>query len=253
MSAAEVRAFYTAGYFEGQPDRHGYLDYLRDRENLVSTFESKLAEIEKWRPPGFLLDFGAAYGFCVAAARARGWKATGLEVSEHACEQGRAQGLEMVCGDTLAPLAGRTFDVITMWDVIEHLNDPRAQLEELRGMLAPDGWLVLSTGDVGHPLVRMLGRHARMYAPPQHLYYFTRRTLTELLRGCGYTVRQVACDAKVVTTHYVLHVAGGLVDQPVVESLVRLAKMGIPNRSIHLTLPDVMVVYAQKTKGGAVP
>ena len=253
-TAADLAAFYDQGYFTGDPARRGYLDYVGERESFLRSFDQKLDRLERLlaerRSGGAsgrqkrLLDVGTAAGFCVEAARDRGWDAWGLEVSEYAVGQARARGLNVVQGDSLDAFGGQTFDVITLWDALEHVLDPQAVLAQACGLLADDGLLVFSTGDVGHPWSRLQGRQHRIYNPPQHLYYFSRKTMTAMAERAGLRVVRVEPDLKVTTLHYVLHIAKNLVDIPLLARIFELVMRLVPNLQVRMKLIDNLVVYA---------
>lgn len=254
-----LAAFYDQGYFTGDADRRGYLDYVGERVSFMRSFNEKLDRIQRHldarrasgtaHKPIRFLDVGTAAGFCVEAARDRGWDAWGLEVSEYAAAQAQARGLQVLQGDSLALFEGRTFDVITLWDALEHLLDPRAVLEQACDLLADDGLLVFSTGDVGHPWSRLQGRQHRIYNPPQHLFYFSRRTMTALSERAGLTVVCVEPDEKITTLHYVLHIARNLVDIRLLSRIFELMMRMLPNLEVRMKLIDNLVVYATPTRG----
>jgi SAM-dependent methyltransferase len=246
LTADDLARFYSDGYFTGDTERKGYLDYAGDGDNLRQTFRAKFERLPQGQKPGRLLDVGAAMGFFLEVAAAAGWQATGLEVSSYAARQACDRGLNVVCGSSLDVFSGQSFDLVTMWDVIEHLNDPAQTLRQIAGLLAPGGRLVVSTGDTSHPFTRMLGRHARIYAPPQHLFFFSRRTLSMMLESCGFKVEGIRQDRKVVTLDYILHIAQSLVDQPALERCVKWLRQVAPKASFNLALPDVMVITARK-------
>ena len=87
-----------------------------------------------------LLDVGAHVGVFVDVARRRGWDAWGLEPSRWAVQEGRKQGVNLIQG-TLhdAELDSESFDVVTMWDVVEHLADPLDDIREAARILKPGG------------------------------------------------------------------------------------------------------------------
>ena len=102
--------------------------YLEEREGRVLTFRRNLQPLTKLIPtPGDcrLLDVGCHIGVFLEIAREQGWEVWGVEPSSWAAEQARARGL-MVTTGTLkeARFPSDFFDVVTMWDVIEHLTDP---------------------------------------------------------------------------------------------------------------------------------
>lgn len=254
-TAAEIAAFYDEGYFTGDPERRGYLDYVGERETFLRSFGEKLDKIEKLLAQRRsarggsgarkrLLDVGTASGWCVEAARDRGWDAWGVEVSEYAVQQARERGLNVVQGESLSAFSGQQFDVITLWDALEHLLDPQALLQEARSLLAGDGILIFSTGDVGHSWSRLQGRQHRIYNPPQHLYYFSRATMAALAEQAGFVVLRTEPDEKVTNLHYVLHIARNLVDLPFLARIFEFMMRIVPNIRLRMKLIDNLVVYA---------
>src|SRR5574340_618799 len=105
------------------------LTYVEERDGRVLTFSRNLKPFEKLVAANSqtrrLLDVGCHIGVMVEIAQQGGWDAWGVEPSTWAAEQARARGLHVITGTlTEAGLADNYFDVVTMWDVIEHLTDP---------------------------------------------------------------------------------------------------------------------------------
>ena len=129
-----------------------------------------------------LLDVGAASGILVSEAIALGFESVGVEPSRPLVGRARAEGLEIHEGVLPHPaLAGATFDIVTLIDVIEHVDDPLGLLELCRRHLAPGGRLLVVTPDRGSVAARVLGGrwwHRRL----AHVSYFDRATLTAALR-----------------------------------------------------------------------
>jgi SAM-dependent methyltransferase len=135
-----------------------------------------------------LLDVGCAGGAFLVAARDLGFEATGVEPSRWMADFGRrTYGLDIrdgVLESNMFP--ERSFDVITLWDVIEHMLQPAQALKVIRALLKPDGYLVVNYPDVGSLAARMLGAHWPFWLSV-HLIYYTRKTMMEQLRRAGFT------------------------------------------------------------------
>lgn len=176
---------YDASYFEGgQAD--GYVDYGASRPVLARQAQRILRLIGSYRPRGRLLEIGCAYGFFLEQA-ARVYEAAGIDLSAHAVEQARARGLNVMRGTIEEiDLPSESFDVVAILETIEHLPSPYATLAEARRVSRPGAVLVVSTGDVESLLGRLCGRAWRLMTPPQHLYFFSRRTLAKLARLTGW-------------------------------------------------------------------
>jgi SAM-dependent methyltransferase len=183
---ADLESLYSAEYFTGGVAT-GYPTYQQDAPMLERNFAERVRRIAAWHAPGRILDVGAAYGYFVKAARAAGWDASGVELApEVAREAAKLAGAEIIAGDFLEVALAPGFDVITMFDVIEHVRDPLAWLVRARELLAPGGLLVIETGDVASAWARLLGRHWYFLDPPQHLFYFTGAGLEALLARAGF-------------------------------------------------------------------
>jgi 2-polyprenyl-3-methyl-5-hydroxy-6-metoxy-1,4-benzoquinol methylase len=164
----------------------GFVSQAPQRER---TFARCLDRIEKHAmPPGRrVLDVGAAGGSFLAEARKRGYEPSGCEPSEWMCAFARDHyGLEIQPGtiDDLVRDDG-SVDLLSMWDVLEHTTDPTAVLQKAHRLLAPGGVLALSVPDYGSWAARAMGRRW-VFLLTVHLYYFTRKTLAEMLRKTGY-------------------------------------------------------------------
>jgi len=181
----DLESLYSREYFEGGRET-GYPAYLAEAPLLAANFERRLAWIEGLQGPGRLLDVGAAYGLFLKAARARGWDPVGVEIAPDCAEQARRIAeVPVQAGDFLEVPLEPGFDVITFFDVIEHMRRPADCLARAAGLLRPGGWVVVETGDLASPWARLLGRYWYFLDPPQHLAYFSARGLEASLRAAG--------------------------------------------------------------------
>ena len=207
---------YDEAYFAGA-GACGYGGYLQDRALILANFARRARWIASVADGKRVLDVGAAYGFFVAAARAAGLDAIGLEpVAPCAAFAARELGVEIRTGrieDVALPRA--SFDVVTLFDVIEHLADPAAALRRIHELLAPGGTLVVETGDLGGLLARVVGSRWYYYDPPQHLTYFSLASLEHLLLRSGFTAPvQVAHLGREVSVRNFFHQLGRALGGP---------------------------------------
>jgi SAM-dependent methyltransferase len=148
------------------------------------------------QPQGRLLDVGCATGLFLDAVRSLGqWHVQGVELSPDEAAFGREHfGLEIATG-SFSHFAARpgTFDVITMWDVLEHLHDPVFALEKASHLLRPQGILVLRVPHLESIEARCFGRYWAGLDAPRHLFVFPRRVLEHMLQKVGLAVVDRQC------------------------------------------------------------
>ena len=203
-SPDEIRELFEALYSRGEgsvPELENYYGYCYDdrpSNPLVQQYESWLEKIEATRDPGRLLDVGCGTGLFLAVARRRGWEPFGVDESVEATDHARDHfGLDPWLGEfEVFSGQGQLFDLITGWDVIEHVRDPVGLLESARRCLAPGGIIALSTPNQRSILDAVAGflyraSRGRITAPlekfyiEQHFLYFTPDSLRRCLEMAG--------------------------------------------------------------------
>ena len=170
--------------------RPDHADYYQD-ESAVDAARAKVAWVGTRIANGAtVLDIGANVGFFVQEASTR-FRAAGIEPSAAAVEWGRVNlhanlhvGSVGVNDDAFTA----RHDAVTLFDVIEHLVDPRAALERCRSYLRPGGHLFLTTPDAGSAVARLLGSHWYYVDLIQHVSLFTGANLTRLLHETGFQI-----------------------------------------------------------------
>jgi SAM-dependent methyltransferase len=173
-------------------------------ETVRHTAFDPAANARRWNPfidaleviggPGRVLDVGSATGEFLAAARARGWAAYGVETAPVAAEYAaRTHGVEVYVGalDSV-PWPDGAFDAVTLWDVIEHVPSPRAYIERAARLLRPGGMLGLTTPNIHSLNYLLLGPAWEVIGPNEHLHYFSARTLERLLRRAGFAIHALS-------------------------------------------------------------
>jgi 2-polyprenyl-3-methyl-5-hydroxy-6-metoxy-1,4-benzoquinol methylase len=137
-----------------------------------------------------LLDVGCSNGAYLAAMREKGWEVEGVEFDRDAVEYARnSRSLKVTQGDVengLGQLAGASFDVVTVWHVLEHAFDPAAALKQIRRVLKPGGVLMLEVPNYASPLASLFKRYWFPMDIPRHLYQFTPGTMKMMLAKAGF-------------------------------------------------------------------
>jgi SAM-dependent methyltransferase len=170
---------------------HGYRAYVADRDHHELKFARILTQVERFASPGDLLDVGAGPGFMLSTARARGWRAVGVDPNPWAARfAGEELGVD-VRPQRLheAAFEDGAFDAVTMLDVLEHVSEPARLVAEAARVTRPGGVLAVFTPDAGSPVSRTLGaRWPEVQRVPEHLVLFSARGLARLLKSAGYRV-----------------------------------------------------------------
>jgi 2-polyprenyl-3-methyl-5-hydroxy-6-metoxy-1,4-benzoquinol methylase len=240
---------YEGGYFHcPQPTFGGYEDYESDRSDILRTFERRLALLRPLLPipSPRLLDLGCATGFFLEVAAAAGCSVEGLDISSYAVERARQKGFRVHRGE-LEEMRFRNgaFDALTMWDIVEHVSDPQALLMESSRILAPGGVLAISTPDTGSITAKILGgRWLGFRSIDEHLYFFSRRTITQMLAQAGFEVRRITSIGKYLSLPRI--VARLRYYTRIGALLLRSVDRLVPNVSLYLNPLDTMCVIAQK-------
>ncbi len=168
-----LRDVYNEEYWKSDnPKMRGYADYAREAALYLKTFEKRMALVQQWLPA-------------------------------------RARVLDAAAAMNYQPAS---FDLITLWDVIEHVPNPQAVLQKIRELLAPHGKLLLETQNVASRWARLLGPRWHHYKHHEHLYHFSPATITRLLGDCGFAVQRIgsAYAGKYVSFGFLAERAGRL-------------------------------------------
>jgi len=156
-----------------------------------------------------LLDIGCAGGACLVAATSAGFAPVGVEPSRWLADFGRkTYNVDIRDGILVAGMfPPASFDVITIWDVIEHVPDPRAVFELIHSLLKPNGTLLLSYPDAGSYAARLLGEKWPFWLSV-HLHYYTRDTIAKHLSMSGFRTLSWHPLWQMLRLSYVLRRAG---------------------------------------------
>ncbi|CAN5872001.1 hypothetical protein BH23ACT12_BH23ACT12_00060 [soil metagenome] len=157
--------------------------YVESTPQRRKTSNHAVQVLSRHKPSGRLLDIGCNTGVFLDAAAER-YEVEGIELSEWSADM--ASERHKVHRRPIGELhLEKQFDVITMWAVIEHIEDPRTELQCVYDALAPGGIAAFYTGDIDSVLARIMGKRWWFFIG-MHLFFFSRRTLTLLLEEVGF-------------------------------------------------------------------
>ena len=156
---------------------------------------ARVAAVTRAHPaPGAVLDIGCGRGLMLSDLARRGWRTVGVEMSEAASRHAReVLGLDVRVGDLAGcEFPSASFDVVTLFHVLEHLPDPDAALAEARRVITPDGRLLVEVPNFGSLQSQLTGGKGFHLDAPRHLFHFTRAALLQLLGRAGFEPLGVA-------------------------------------------------------------
>jgi ubiquinone/menaquinone biosynthesis C-methylase UbiE len=153
---------------------------LKNKVNLINSFQTKKEA---------LLDIGAGTGDFLLAAQQNGWKVTGIEPSEKAKKKAIAKGISFV--NSTANLPDKSFDIITMWHVLEHIPDLEYHIKELKRLLKPSGTLVIAVPNFNSYDANHYKEFWAAYDVPRHLWHFSQASITKLFEKEQFSLRKI--------------------------------------------------------------
>jgi SAM-dependent methyltransferase len=226
---ADVAARYGTRYGKD------YLAYELENESAflrlqeLALRDAGFFDLEKAGGPGSALDIGCATGALLSLLKNRGWTVRGVEISRPQAEYCRSRGLA-VSGVPLEEnrFPPECFDAVSASHLIEHLNDPGAFVREIHRLLKKGGRFYVTTPNISGFQARLFGNAWRS-AIFDHLYLFSRKTLSSLLESAGlYPERCVTWGG----------IAAGIAPKPIKALLDKNAK--------RFGFGDVMIIRAVK-------
>jgi len=219
--------------------------YDAESKGREVTFRKAIRRLEKITPRGRLLDIGCYTGIFLKEAAQRGWDVMGIEPSAWAVKIAQEKyGLRVQKGNIsdLDCAAGK-FDVITLWDVLEHIHDPARTLTLCCDKLVDGGIVVAATMRSEGWFYRLSGKRWPWFMR-MHLYYFTFQTLKTMFEKCGFEVFCAHTYTHYVSLRYLFYKAG----------LVKRPYSGVAKKSllqkfiVPVDFGDFIEVYAKKRK-----
>jgi SAM-dependent methyltransferase len=200
----EVRAIFDESYFTGGLSG-GYDDYTADEGLHRENARLRLDMLDNVGivPPGRLLDVGCAHGFFLDEARGSGWGVRGVDVSSTAASYASTCfGLD-VASDLTVASRDDPYDVVTFFQVLEHVASPLEVLEQARDSLAERGTLMIETWDRGSMIPRLMRSQWQVVAPPSVVWLWDRCSLAFLLASAGFRITSARRSAKRVSLRFV--------------------------------------------------
>jgi len=209
-----------------------YRDYVGARTMKLRHFEDRLTYLGGRVKPGRLLDVGCSCGYFMEVAALRGFDVRGVEFSRNAIAAASPSVRDRIFEGRLAdmPVQG-LFDVVSAFDLIEHVPDPRGLLRQCASLLKPGGTLLISTPDTEHYLRYVMRSRWPMLQPMQHLFLFSRQALTTALQAEGFEDVSVDTAFKTLSVDYLINQIAPL--NPLISALLGALTRAVPASTLR--------------------
>lgn len=224
--------------------------FVSQASSRERTFVRCFNKIKKYMPKeaGSILDVGTANGSFLYVAKNAGWKVSGCEPNKWLCDWAeRNYGVKIHPGTIFdARYSDSSFDVITLWDVLEHTPDPKAVLSECHRLLKPGGTLVVNYPDLGSWVARLMGKKW-VFLLSVHYFYYTRSTIARALKNTAFNTEAFIPHVQTLELEYILFRAQRYVGAIAAISRKLISKLGMGSWNIPYWMGQTLVI-AKKGK-----
>lgn len=182
----KIGAYYKSeAYYSHQENKKGFIPKVYERVKSIN-LKHKYRLATNGMQPGKLLDIGCGVGDFLHTAEMHGWECIGVEPSEDAkaIAQKRMKG-KIIVSEELEGFPDGAFDVITMWHVLEHVDDLKWQVAQLQRLVKPSGRVVIAVPNYKSYDGQFYKEHWAAYDVPRHLNHFNRITLSKTFKTSG--------------------------------------------------------------------
>ncbi len=254
--ASLIDEVYNEGYWSSSAAKdRGYTDYRADEKLYEKTYTKRMAIVRRHFSGATsddgrqrrVLDVGCAAGYFLGVMQQSGWDVLGLEPSSTIAETARERlGAKHVQEGLLGnvELEPASFDLITFWDVVEHIPDVVGALQLVRTLLRPGGKLLIETQNVQSRAAKTLGPKWQHYKHAEHIYHFDPKTIADLMAKSGFRILENSprLGGKYVSLGFVAERAARL--HKVAAFLLSPLKLA-SRASVYVNLFDEMIVVAE--------
>lgn len=227
--------------------------YYEDDSSNIQNANYRLKLVSNYIKMGSLLDVGCNFGYFLSVLT-KDWNTKGIDNSDYAIKKAKEK-FNISCKNIsiLEPevLKLGFFDTITMWNVLEHIPNPKKALTTCYKLLKPGGFLFISTPDSGSILAKILGRKWHHLNPFQHIIIFSHTNLPKLLDITGFEVLKIRTLGHYYNLKYLIYKFPYSYPSILTKMFFGLLDkvLGpLKNRYIYLNLGDVAVLCCQKNR-----
>jgi len=182
--------YQSDAYISHQDNNKGLLNnvyYLIKQKNL----KNKLNLINELYQRGQILDIGCGTGSFLHICKEDGWNIRGVEPDENARKKAISKTQSQISADLISIEGEKSFDIITMWHVLEHIHKLNETIEKIYTLLKESGKLVIAVPNVESYDAKVFKQYWAAYDIPRHLYHFSKETLQKLMQKHGLKLEKV--------------------------------------------------------------
>jgi SAM-dependent methyltransferase len=204
ITSPQPRAEDLAKYYQSD-------DYISHTDSRASFMASMYQNVKKYSlalklrliltlngSPGLLLDIGAGTGDFLKLAKDNGWEVKGVEPNDDASNLAKKKSLEIY--ETIDKLSGQTFDVVTLWHVLEHLPDLEIVTEKIEALIKPGGTLIVAVPNFKSYDAKYYKNYWAAYDTPRHLWHFSKTAMGQIF---SYSMTLVKTKPMIFDSFYV--------------------------------------------------
>ena len=190
---ADIGAYYKSeDYISHTETSKGFIN------SLYHSVRRRTLQQKKWlirnvsgKETGNLLDLGCGTGAFLQVMQNAKWQVKGLEPDPDARSIAAARGLDVAATTQFFHLPSASFDVVTLWHVLEHVHQLHPYMDQLKSILKPDGWLVIAVPNYTSGDAQRYGKTWAAYDVPRHLYHFSPKSMKSLVQQHGLMVQDI--------------------------------------------------------------
>ncbi len=243
----DLKKIYSKNYFFGEE----YIDYLKDKKQIEKNSKERLKVIKEFISNTNqlnLLEIGCAFGFFLNAVKKNFNNVSGIDINSDGINYAKNNlKLDARCKDLLEMdiKTINRFNIFCMFDVIEHLVDPKKIISFINKNAKKNSYLFITTGDIGSINARIKGKRWRLIHPPSHIHYFSKKTITLLLEKNGFEVLSIKSCGYYRNLNFMLNKIG-IISKYFGFFIKILSKYNLLDYDIYLNLHDIMFIVAKK-------
>jgi len=254
-----LETIYQSDYFDLSPNKlaSGYVNYEQDKQIMNKYYINCLNYVKHAlsQHSPTLLDIGTATGHFLELAQENGIKARGIEISRAAVEKAKQLGRSVAYGnlgdldENFLSTHQHSFDIITIWDTLEHLTHLHKSFQEINQLLKPQGVLVIGTPNAGSLWARFFGKRWHSFVPPEHTLFFNKKNINKFLSNQGYKILKLKTMHKKFTLPYIFNMAYRWLKFKPFSNFSHLLTQNkfLSNLTFKIPIGDNMLVIARKT------